>query len=150
MKVGCWRIVNRTTTHPLAAGTAHDDWDNKDKIAHGSLILRLAHNLRTGVVGATAATTWTNVNTTWACTGVSAVYQDFKAAMRVRVSRGNPAKDITKLFTHLERLRANQVIIPDYLQGMMLLNVIPDEWDHVAAYYAQTTQQVTAVSFTAI
>ena len=65
MKVGCWRIINGTTTRPLTAGIAQDDWDNKDEIAHGSLILRLAHNLRTGVVGATAATTWTNVNMTW-------------------------------------------------------------------------------------
>src|ERR1700678_4411415 len=150
MKVGCWRIVNGTTTRPLAAGIAQDDWDNKDEIAHGSLILRLAHNLRTGVVGTTAATTWTNVNMTWARTGVSSVYQDFKAAMRVRVSRGNPANYIMKLFTHLERLRANQVIIPDYVQGMMLLNVISNEWDHVAAYYAQTTQQVSTVSFAVI
>jgi hypothetical protein len=115
MKVGCWCIVNRTITRPLAPGTAQDDWDNRDEIANGSIILRMAHNLRTGVVGNTAATTWTNVNMTWACTGVSAVYQDFKAAMRVRVSRHNPAKDITKLFTHLERLQANQVIIPNYV-----------------------------------
>ena len=75
------------------------------------------------------------------------VYQDFKAAMRCRVLSGNPAKDITKLFTHLERLWANQVVIPDYVQGMTLLNAIPDEWDHVAAYYVQTMQTVANVNF---
>lgn len=39
----------------------------------------------------------------------------------------------------LERLTANNVAIPAYVQGMMLLNAIPDDWDHVAAYYVQTT-----------
>ena len=47
MKVGCWHLINGTITRPLAAGTAQDDWDNKDEIAHGSIILRMAHNLRT-------------------------------------------------------------------------------------------------------
>ena len=39
---------------------------------------------------------------------------------------------------------------PDYVQGMMLLNAIPDDWDHVAAYYVQTTTAIANVSFTAI
>ena len=66
----------------------------------------------------------------------------------MRVGTGNPARDITKLYTHLERLAANQVVIPPYIQGMMLLNAIPDEWDNVVAHYIQTA--VANVPFTAI
>ena len=91
-----------------------------------------------------------HLNNTFAQTGVAAVYQDFKAAMRIKIGTSNPAKDITKLYTHLERLRANQVALPNYVQGMILLNAIPDDWDHVAAYYVQMTQQVANVSFTNI
>ena len=150
VKVGIWRIVNGTITRPPQAGADQSAWDDKDKIANGSLILRLAHNLHAGVVGATVAATWTSVSNTWARTSVASVYQDFKAAMRVRVGTSNPAKDITKLYTHLKRLRANTVVILDYVQGMMLLNAIPDEWDHVAAYYVQSTAAVANVQFTAI
>ena len=32
----------------------------------------------------------------------------------------------------------------------MLLNAIPDDWDHVAAYYVQTITAINSVSFTAI
>ena len=67
--------------------------------------------------------------------------------MRCKLGTSNPAKDITKLYTHLERLRANQVVIPNYVQGMMLLNMIPEEWDHVAAYYVQITTTVANVTF---
>ena len=45
---------------------------------------------------------------------------------------------------------ANQVIIPPYIQGMIFLNTIPDEWDHVAAHYIQQTNAVANVTFMAI
>ena len=67
--------------------------------------------------------------------------------MRCKLGMLNPAKDITKLYTHLEWLQANQVVIPDYVQGMMLLNAIPHEWDHVATYYVQITNAVANVMF---
>ena len=106
--------------------------------------------MRTGMVGATSALTWTALQTTFARSSVSAVYQDFKAAIRMKVGASNPAKDITKMFTHLECLKANSVTIPDYVQRMMLLNTIPDDWDYIAAYYIQTTTAIANVSFTVI
>jgi hypothetical protein len=33
---------------------------------------------------------------------------------------------------------------------MMLLNAIPDDWDHVAAYYVQTTTAIANVAFATI
>ena len=62
----------------------------------------------------------------------------------------NPARDITKLQTHFERLSANNAPVSAYEQGMILLSAIPDEWDHIAAYYVQTCAAVTNVSFDAI
>ena len=54
------------------------------------------------MVGATSAATWTALNNQFTRTGVSAVYQDFKAATKVKIGLNNPAKDITRLSTHLE------------------------------------------------
>ena len=152
---GWWHIVNSTITQPVvgAAGATQADvngWLMADKMALGAITLKLVHTLRTGMVAATSAATWTALTTAFTHTGVSAVYQDFKAAMRVRIGTSNPAKDITRLTTHLERLHANNVVIPDYVQGMMLLNAIPDEWDHIAAYYVQTTNAVANVAIAAI
>jgi hypothetical protein len=70
--------------------------------------------------------------------------------MKVVYLTSNPAKDITKLSTHLERLSANSVTIPAYVQGMMLLNAIPHKWDHEAAYYMQTLTAVVNIAFTNI
>ena len=143
--------MNGTITLPVVgvanATAAHvEAWETADEMALGAITLKLAHTLRTGMVAATSAATWTALTTAFARTGVSAVYQDFKAAIRTKIGTTNPAKDITKLTTHLERLRANGVVIPNYVQRMMLLNAIPEEWDHVAAYYVQTTTAVADVA----
>ena len=83
---GWWHIVNSTITCPVAgtAGAVVADevaWDNADKMAIGAITLKLVYTLHTGMVAATLALTWAALQTTFACTGVSAVYQDFKAAM---------------------------------------------------------------------
>ena len=57
---------------------------------------------------------------------------------------------MTNLFTYLEHLWANQVVIPEYIQEMMLLNTIPNKWDHVVAYYVQQQQMVASITFTTI
>ena len=87
---GWWRIVNGTITRPAAQGADQTAWDNADEMALGCITLKLAHNMRTGMVGATSALTWTALQTTFARTGVSAVYQDFKAAIRMKVGASNP------------------------------------------------------------
>ena len=105
---GWWRIVNGTIACPGTQGMDQMAWDNSDEMALGCITLKLAHNMCTGMVGATSALTWTALQMTFACTGVSAVYQDFKAAIRTKVGISNPEKDIMKLFTHLEHLKATK------------------------------------------
>ena len=80
---GWWCIVNGTITCPVTGTVAADEvaWDNADEMAIGAIMLKLAYTLRTGMVTATSALTWTALHTTFAHTGVSAVYQDFKAAI---------------------------------------------------------------------
>ena len=98
----------------------------------------------------TSALVWTAITTTWSHTGISAIHQDYKAAIRIRVGMSNPAKDITYLQTHFEHLSANDAPVSAYEQGMILLSAIPDEWDHVAAYYVQTCMSVANMLFNAI
>ena len=38
---------------------------------------------------------------------------------------------------HLQRLKLNQVNIPDSILGMMVLSTLPAKWDHVSAIYLQ-------------
>ena len=124
-----------------------------DEVAFGAISLRIAHHMQTAVLTAantTSTLVWTAITTMWSRTGISAIYQDYKAAIQIRVGMSNPAKDITCLQTHFECLSANNAPISAYEQGMILLSAIPDEWDHVAAYYMQTYTSVVNMSFDVI
>ena len=44
-------------------------------------------------------------------------------------------------------LMANGLAISDLLQGMILLKALPPKWDNVRSIHAQTTPQLTNVSF---
>ena len=46
----------------------------------------------------TSALVWTPITTTWSRTGISAIYQDYKAAIQIRVGMSNPTKDITHCY----------------------------------------------------
>ena len=100
------------------------------------------------LVGATAAMTWTNLQMQFVSGGISSIYQDFKAAMAMKIGTSNSAKNMMNLYTYLKHLWANQMVIPEYIQGMMLLNAIPNKWDHVVAYYVQQQQMVNSITFT--
>jgi hypothetical protein len=52
----------------------------------------------------------------------------------------NPEIRIQKIWTILERLRANGCVLSNYLQGMLLLKAIPKEWDTVAQMYCNGMQ----------
>ena len=106
--------------------------------------------MHTSIVSATAAQTWTNLQMQFISGGISSIYQDFKATMAMKIGTSNPAKDMMSLYTYLECLRANQVVIPEYIQGMMLLNAVPNKWDHIVAYYVQQQQTVNTITFTTI
>ena len=140
--------MNGTIPQPIVGQgtppiTANDVavWDDKDEAAFGAISLRIAHHMQAAILTAantTSALVWMAITTMWSWTGISAIYQDYKAVMRIRVGMSNPAKDITCLQTHFECLSANNAPVSAYEQGMILLSAIPDEWDHVAAYYVQT------------
>ena len=143
----CWSRTPPVTAQDVSV------WDDKDEAAFGAISLRIAHHMHAAVLTAantTSALVWTAITTTWSRTGIFAIYQDYKAAIRIRVDMSNPVKDITRLQTHFEHLLANNAPVSAYEQGMILLSAIPDEWDHVAAYYVQTCTSVANMSFDAI
>jgi hypothetical protein len=112
MQAQLWRITNGQSTRPAANTNGEQDrWDDRDEAAHGAILLRLAHNMRPATLSTNVAALWTHITTTWARTGVSAVIQDFVSACRIKVSTTNPARDITRMQTHLQRLAGNNVAL---------------------------------------
>ena len=72
---GLWRIVNGTFTQPedMDAG---NKWDMSDDMAQGQMTLCLDPTIH-NQVGATSATTWTNLANAFGTTGVSKIFGNF-------------------------------------------------------------------------
>ena len=143
---GLWRIVNRSHTRPAAAGANQQAWDLSDDMAQGHFTLRLSHNI-CNEVGATSTDTWTNLQTHFGTVKVSHIYGDFKSPVSFKISGSqSPQAKIKRFGTHLQRLAAHNVIIPDNIIGMMFLAALPARWDHVVAIYLQGKAQIVDVT----
>ena len=68
------------------------------------------------------------------------IFADFKALTTFRLSGSNPALEISKMITLLERLHANHCQFLEFVQMMLLLSALPQKWDHLALVYIQETK----------
>ena len=147
---GLWQITNGNEKKfpeldPSASHAACEanykqrmDWDNKDNQAYGTIFLRV--NPSVAVIATsllTAKEVWEALHTAFGTTGPSAIFADFKNAVSKKISAANPAIDIMEMNESFQRLMAANIIIPEVIQAMILLNAIPKEYNRVA----QTTLQ---------
>ena len=68
------------------------------------------------------------------------IFADFKVLMAFRLTGGNPALEISKMITLIKRLHANHCKFNEFIQAMILLNALPQKWDHIASVYIQETK----------
>ena len=118
---------------------AQQEWIEKDEQALGIIQLQLSHNLHT-LIGIAAYRTWRNIEDSHGKPGAALIFADFKALNAFRLSGSNPAPEISKMVTLLERLHANQCQFSEFVQTMILLNALPQKWDHLASVYIQETK----------
>ena len=82
------------------------EWMEKDEQALGMIQLRLSHTLYSSC-GLTSYRTWRNLEDQFGKPGAAMIFADFRALMAFRLTGGNPAPEISKMVTLLERLHAN-------------------------------------------
>jgi gag-polypeptide of LTR copia-type len=130
------RPVAANVAQPTQAElTAQADWDEVDLQVKSMISMRLSSNLRT-LIGTTSAATWMNLDQCYGVPHFTGIYKDYELAHSIRLTTGeNPEIRIQKIWTILERLRANGCNLSPYLEGMLLLNAIPKEWDTVSQMY---------------
>jgi len=95
-------------------------WTEIDEKAHGAIQLRLSASMLTHVQ-TTARGTWTTLATIYGTPGVPQIYADFRSLIKTHLSGSNPAPEMDKMATYLNRLAAAECTIPPQLAGMILL-----------------------------
>ena len=118
------------------------EWDNKDDQAYSTILLQV--NPSVAVVAnssATANAIWLALHAAFGQTSPLAIFTNFKNAISKKISTANPAIDIMEMNESFQHLTAATIIIPEVVQAMILLNVMPKEYDRVAQTMLQTTEQ---------
>ena len=96
----------------------------KDEQALGIMQLQLSHNLHS-LIGINSYQTWRNLEDQFGTPGAAIIFSNFKSLTAFRLSGENPAPEISKMVTLLERLRVNHCEFNGFVQTMILLNVLP-------------------------
>jgi len=118
---------------------SHMEWDNKDNQAYSTIFLRV--NPSVAAVTASAATAnaiWLALHAAFGQTSPSAIFTKFKSVISQKISMGSPTIDMMMMNEKFQCLTAAQVVIPEIMQAMILLNAMPKEYDGVT----QTTLQM--------
>jgi len=151
---GLWQITNGNEKRfqeldpsaPAAACKANYKqcmgWDNKDNQAYGTILLRV--NLSVAVIATsslTAKEVWEALHTAFGTTSPSAIFANLKNVISKKISAANPAINIMEMNESFQCLTAANIIIPEVVQAMILLNAIPKEYDGVTQTTLQTMEQ---------
>ena len=115
------------------------EWTEKYEQALGIIQLWLSHNLHS-LIEINTYQTWRNLEDHFGTPGAAIIFADFKSLTAFRLSGGNPAPAISKMITLLECLRVNHCKFNGFIQTMILLNVLPQKWDHITLAYIQETK----------
>jgi hypothetical protein len=137
------RLVAANVVQPTQAElTAQANWDEIDLQVKSMISMRLSSNLRTHI-GTMSVAAWTSLEQHYGILHFTGIYKDYELAYSIRLTTGeNPEIQIQKIWTILERLRANRCVLSNYLQGMLFLKAIPKEWDTVAELYCNGMQML--------
>jgi hypothetical protein len=114
------RPVAANVVQPTQAKlTAQADWDEIDLHVKSMISMRLSTNLRT-LIGTMSVAMWTNLDQRYGVPHFTRIYKDYELVHSIRLTTGeNPEIRIQKIWTILERLRANGCVLYNYLQGML-------------------------------
>jgi hypothetical protein len=135
------RPVAANVTQPTQAELmAQANWDEIDLQVKSMISMRLSSNLRTHI-GTTSVAIWMSLEQRYGVPHFTGIYKDYELAHSIRLTTGeNREIRIQKIWTILERLRANGCVLSNYSQGMLLLKGIPKEWDTVTQLYCNGMQ----------
>jgi gag-polypeptide of LTR copia-type len=135
------RPVAANAAQPTQAElAAQADWDEIDLQVKSMISMQLSTNLRT-LIGTTSAAMWMALEQRYSIPHFTGIYKDYELIHSIRLTTGeNPEIRIQKIWTILECLWANGCVLSNYLQGMLLLKAIPNEWDTVMQMYCNSMQ----------
>ncbi|KAF9552127.1 hypothetical protein CPC08DRAFT_594871, partial [Agrocybe pediades] len=113
------------------------DWDREDGKALGAIRLCLADQIDTHMKG-TSAETWNEIQSVYGQENAATVFGYFKRAINTKIpTSGDPRPAIETIANHLQAVVSANISLPQSLQAMILLGLLPPRYDSVASIILQ-------------
>ena len=144
---GNWqRPVEANPANPTTAERqAIAQWEDDDTQVKSYIASRLSPNLHTHV-GVTAQETWESLENTFRVSHFTTDFHLLQEVMKAKLHVvQNPQVEIQRIWTLLERIHVAGMKLDNYLQAMLLLSTIPQEWGCITSMYCKdmTRQRAT-------
>jgi hypothetical protein len=137
MSQGLWYVITQTKPAPGEDGEL--DWANDNLKAMGNMRLRMTPAVKSKVKDLpTALKIWDKLKEQYGKPGVSAVFTEFKRAMRATVPpNAHPASAIDEIIMYFDRIAAHDIDIPDFIKSMIIISKLPPRYEYVVENVAQ-------------
>ncbi|KAJ3884246.1 hypothetical protein GG344DRAFT_84326 [Lentinula edodes] len=133
---------------------AFKDWKETDTKAVGNIRLRLSPSIHTLTKdeGDTAKNLWEFLQKTYKVKGLGAVFNDFAAAMAVKIPyKGNPLTAMTEIGMFFTRMDDADIGIPGHLEALILLSKLPSRYAVVVQTMSQLgTEELKELTLTKV
>jgi hypothetical protein len=107
----------------------------------GSIVLHLAPSLRQCAnAKKMAKEVWELLATDYGVDGPSQAFIDFRTAITIKIPANNPSPQILQMADKFQRLMAQNIVIPELVQAMVLLAVMPRDYDSLSSTVLSTTE----------
>ena len=119
----------------------HAEWEDNNEHILGYITLKISAPIQQIMANITnARTLWNNLAMNYSTTRSAGIFMDFQAVTDWKFDdRKDPQTSINELLARINRLTADGLTLPNNIQAMILLKVVPRNWDNFASMILATT-----------
>jgi gag-polypeptide of LTR copia-type len=136
MSIGLWKYaMGNDTKPPLDAdgATAHATWEKERAQCIGNVVLRTTAPIQQKVSAIQdPKMLWNHILALYGAVTLTSIYKEFRTVTTMTFNLAqHPAPQLDKMQATFSHLLASSMPVPDPMQGLILLNRVPNHWEHL-------------------
>ena len=157
LHIGSWSIINLsfpkpspptdTTTAAIIPEYRKElhKWQKLNDSGLGALHLKVSDSIRWHIATEKSVAAWTTLQISYNKTTPALIFDRFQKTVKFQLSGKDPVPEIERLGSYFAQLTEDKVIIPDFMQALILAAALPKEWTAIstAMFQLYGTEKVT-------
>jgi gag-polypeptide of LTR copia-type len=142
MLIGLWKYATGDDTEPpldADGATAHATWEKERVQCIGNIVLRTTAPIQQEVSAINnPETLWNCILALYGAATLTSIYKEFCTVTTMTFNPAqHPTPQLDKMQAAFSCLFTSSMPIPDQMQGLILLNWVPNHWEHLIPIITQ-------------